>query len=275
MKNIFKIIFAFLMVSKLNFAFGAVKLAPTLIELDANKTRGNYITTAFRVQADKDETIRFKLYPEYFTITNEGKMDAVKNSESKNNLASYVKFVPNEFTLKDGSSQTVRMTFDNIKNLPEGESRMVMFLEDVKAKEIILPNKNKDVSTKLIVKTRLGIPIYIDKGHYVKVGSFDELNIKKNEKSLVYTMNLSSKGNSKIRYFGKAQIIKEGKLIKEFPVKSNTVGANGIYKETTAIPDENLDDGEYIFKVVLTYKNEKGENKNLIKEVKFSINNSI
>ena len=36
-----------------NFAFAAVRVMPTLIELNANKSRGNYLTTAFSVQADK------------------------------------------------------------------------------------------------------------------------------------------------------------------------------------------------------------------------------
>lgn len=255
-------------------AFATVKVMPTLIELNANKSRGNYLTTSFSVQADKNETVRFKLYPEYFTITDEGKMDAKPVSNNADNLISHARFVPNEFTLKNGVPQIVRVTFTDLKKLPDGESRMVMFIEDVAAKEIMLPNANKNLNTRLIVKTRLGIPIYIDKGRVIKVGSFDDLKIEKNNNNLVYKMNLSAKGNSKVRYHGKAQIIKDNQLIKEFPVNSNTIRANGIFTETGLIP-ENLQEGDYIFKVILIYKNEKGENKNLIKETQFHVENSI
>ncbi len=251
-----------------------VKVMPTLIELDANKSRGNYLTTSFSVQADKNETVRFKLYPEYFTITDEGKMDSKPVSESADNLISHARFVPNEFTLKNGIPQIVRVTFTDLKSLPDGESRMVMFIEDVAAKEILLPNANKNLNTRLVVKTRLGIPIYVDKGRFVKIGNFDDLKIEKNNKNLVYKMDLSAKGNSKVRYHGKAQVIKDNQLIKEFPVNSNTIRANGIFTERGMLPD-NLQAGDYIFKVILTYKNEKGENKNLIKEVSFHVDNSI
>ncbi|HIS36272.1 TPA: hypothetical protein IAC10_06535, partial [Candidatus Scatousia excrementigallinarum] len=81
-------------------------------------------------------------------------------------------------------------------------------------------------------------------------------------------------GNSKVRYHGKAQIIKDKELIKEFSMNSNTIRANGIFKETGLIP-ENLEAGNYVLKVILTYKNEKGENKNLIKEISFNVGNSI
>lgn len=251
-----------------------VKVAPTLIELNANKSNGNYLTTSFSVQADKNETIRYKIYPEYFTITDEGKMNAIADSDKPDNLIPHARFVPNEFTLKNGVPQLVRVTFTDLKSLPDGESRMVMFIEDVAAKEIILPNKNKNVNTKLIVKTRLGIPIYVDKGRFVKTGSFNNLTVEKSNKNLVYHMQLSAGGNSKVRYHGKAQIIKDKKLIQEFNMNSNTIRANGIFEETGIIPD-NLEEGNYILKVILTYKNEKGENKNLIKEISFNVSNSI
>ncbi len=275
MKNFYKIIMFFCILSGITCqSQAAVKVSPTLIELNANKSNGNYLTTAFSVQADKNETIRYKLYPEYFTITDAGKMNAIPATDSSDNLIPHARFVPNEFTLKNGIPQIVRVTFTDLKKLPDGESRMVMFIEDVAAKEVILPNKNKDVNTKLIVKTRLGIPIYVDKGKFIKVGTFDSLTVEKNNKNMVYNMKLSAAGNSKVRYHGKAQIIKDKNLVQEFNMNSNTIRANGILEETGLIP-ENLEDGNYILKVILTYKNEKGENKNLIKEVSFNVSNSI
>ncbi len=273
-KSLGCLLISIILLSQINLCYAAVKVMPTLIELNANKNKSNYLTTSFSVQAEKDEVVRFKIYPEYFTITDEGKMNSMPDSDSPDNLISHARFVPNEFTLKDGAIQTVRVTFTDLKSLPDGESRMVMFIEDVAAKEVILPNKNKNLNTRLIVKTRLGIPIYVDKGRFVKVGNFDDLKVEQNNNNLVYKINLSSNGNSKVRYHGKAQIIKNDKLIKEFPVNSNTVRANGIFEEKGLLPD-NLENGEYILKVILTYKNEKGENKNLIKETQFQVTNKI
>lgn len=264
----------FALIFHINSSFAAVKVMPTLIELNTNKSKGNYLTTSFSVQAGKDETVRFKLYPEYFTITDNGKMDSAPKSEKPDNLISHARFVPNEFTLKNGVPQVVRVTFTDLKSLPDGESRMVMFVEDVATKEIQLPNNYKNVNTRLIVKTRLGIPIYVDKGHVVKVGRFDDLKVENRNRNLVYNLNLSAGGNSKVRYHGKGQIIQGGKLVKEFPMNSNTIRANGIFKEIGKLPD-NLADGEYILKVILTYKNEKNKTKNLIKETPFQVNHTI
>ena len=70
MKNLLKkLVILLIFLSQFTPAFATVKVMPTLIELNANKSRGNYLTTSFSVQADKNETVRFKLYPEYFTIT--------------------------------------------------------------------------------------------------------------------------------------------------------------------------------------------------------------
>lgn len=96
----------------------AVKIAPTLIELNANKSNGNYLTTSFSVQADKNETIRYKIYPEYFTITDESKMNAIGDSDNPDNLIPHARFVPNEFTLKNGILQLVRVTFTDFINYP-------------------------------------------------------------------------------------------------------------------------------------------------------------
>lgn len=158
-------------------AESALKVTPTLLELNANETRGNYLTASFDVQGDANETIRFKIYPSYFKISPQGTMDIIEeNTSESDNLIKNVRFVPNEFTLQNGNKQKVRLTITDLKNLPDGESRMVLFLEDVAAKELMLPSGMKDVTTKLIVKTRVGIPIYLDKGKFVKCAQIENID---------------------------------------------------------------------------------------------------
>ena len=250
-------------------AQAAIKVSPTIIELDANKARGNYLTTSFDVQGGKDETIRFKIYPGFFNISKTGGMEVIEDGDVKNSLINNIRFVPSEFTLANGQRQKVRITFNDISKLPDGESRIVLFLEDVVAKEVSLPIA-KGSSSKLIVKSRVGIPIYIDKGKYTKVGQFDDLKVENSENNLVYKIRLSSQGNSKIRYTGKGQIIKDKDLVGEFNVPSNPVNAGGIFDSAFKIPVEKLKGNEeYTLRLVLEYKDEKNQTKQMVKEARF------
>ena len=244
-----------------------------VLELDANNAKNGYITTSLTVQGDANETVRFKVYPEFFEITDEAKMNVIPKSNSAHSLIPHAVIVPNEFTLQKGQTQKIRLTFTNLKKLPDGESRMVIFLEDVAAKEVNLPSGRKNVATQLVVKTRVGVPVYIDKGNYTKSGSFDELKVEKNndEKKLMYKMRLSSLGNSKVRYGGKGQIIKGKELIDEFPITASVIQSRGIANVTNKLPSDKLEENEeYTLRVSLNYKDSAGKNKNLKKETKFN-----
>ena len=253
----------------------ALKVTPTLLELNANETRGNYLTASFDVQGDANETIRFKIYPSYFKISPQGTMDIIEeNSSEADNLIKNVRFVPNEFTLQNGNKQKVRLTITDLKNLPDGESRMVLFLEDVAAKELMLPSGMKDVTTKLIVKTRVGIPIYLDKGKFVKCAQIENIDIKKQDKELQLALKLTSSGNSKVRYTGKAQIIKDKELIGEYKIQNQVIGSNNTLSTQEGIPLKDIkENGQYTLRLVIQYTDEKGRLKSLIKENQFTIDN--
>lgn len=274
MKKITNLCLTFILGGLLTCANAAIKVTPTLLELNANDARGNYLTTSFDIQGGKNETIRFKVYPEYFKITQNGTMENFETSEETDSLIKHVRFVPNEFTLQNGRTQKVRLTVANLKQLQDGESRMVLFLEDVAAKEIYLPSGKKDVTTKLIVKTRVGIPVYVDKGRFTKCANIENLNIKKENQELNIAYKLVSDGNSRVRFGGKGQIIKNKKLIGEYPIKNNVIGSKNILLAEDEIPLKDIkENGEYTLRLVLDYKDEKGKLKNIIKETTFTIDN--
>lgn len=256
-------------------AQAALKVTPTMIELNANETRGNYLTASFDVQGDKNETIRFKIYPSYFKITPQGTMDIIEeNHQDSHNLMKNVRFVPNEFTLQNGNKQKVRLTITNLKNMPDGESRMVLFLEDVAAKELMLQSGMKDVTTKLIVKTRVGIPIYLDKGKFVKCARIENVDLKKQDKELNVALKLSSTGNSKVRYTGKAQIIKDKQLVGEYKIKNHVIGSNNTLTVSENIPLLDIkENGDYTLRLVLQYTDEKGRLKSLTNKNQFTVDN--
>lgn len=248
-------------------ADAAIKVTPTVIEMDTRGARSNYVTSSFNVQGGDDEIIRFKIYPEYFKITSQGTMDMLEKTAAEDSLINNIKFVPSEFTLQNGRTQKVRLTITDFDKLPDGESRLVLFLEDVAAKEVILPYQNKNVTTKLLVKTRVGIPVYLDKGHVSKKGEIDLFKAEQQGEKLVCDMKILSDGNSKIRYSGKAQIIKGRTLIDEKTINNNVVGAKNFLLTNEILPiDKITEDGEYKVRLILNYKDENGKIKNLIKE---------
>lgn len=256
-------------------ANAAIKVTPTILELNANEARGDYLTASIDIQGGSSETIRFKIYPEYFKISQQGTMDIIENSQDADYLIKNVRFVPNEFTLQNGKSQKVRLTVYNLKSMPDGESRMVLFLEDVDAKEVYLPSGKKDVATKLIVKTRVGIPVYVDKGRFVKCAYIENFDIKKQDNEIKTMLKLVSTGNSKVRLTGKMQIIKDKKLIKEYPIKNSVASANNILFTNDSIPLNDIQEkGTYTIRVILQYTDEKGKLKNIIKESQFIIDNT-
>lgn len=272
MKKLFIILAAFLL-TFLN-ANAAIKVSPTILELNANDARGDYLTSSIDIQGGDNELIRFKIYPEYFKISQQGTMDIYENSQDANYLIKNVRFVPSEFTLQNGKTQKVRLTVSNLKSLPDGESRMVLFLEDVDAKEVYLPSGKKNVSTKLIVKTRVGIPIYVDKGRFVKCAQIEKFDIKKQNNEIKTALKLVSTGNSKVRYTGKTQIIKDKKLVGEYPIKNNVASANNVLFVNDTVPLKDIqENGDYTVRLILQYKDEKGKLKNIIKENQFKIDN--
>lgn len=245
----------------------AIKITPTVIEMDTKGARSNYVTASFNVQGADDEIIRFKIYPEYFKITTQGTMEMLEKTPAQDSLINNIKFVPSEFTLQNGRTQKVRLTVTDFAKLPDGESRLVLFLEDVAAREVILPSGHKDVTTKLLVKTRVGIPVYLDKGHVTKKGEIELFRAEQKGEKLVCNMKILSDGNSKIRYSGKAQIIKGRTLIDEKTVSNNVVGAKNFLLTSEILPmDKITQDGEYKIRLILNYKDENGKIKNLIKE---------
>ncbi len=140
-------------------------------------------------------------------------------------------------------------------------------MEDVAAREIVLPSGNRNVTTKLLVKTRVGIPVYLDKGNVTKKGEIDLFKAEQQGEKLVCNMKIISDGNSKIRYSGKAQIIKGRTLIDEKPINNNVVGAKNFLLTNEILPTDKItQDGEYKIRLILNYKDENGKIKNLIKE---------
>jgi len=255
-----------------DIASAAIKVSPAIITIDASKVKKDYITGSFSVGGGKDETIRFKVYPEFFEHNQKGDYVSLPDKGQPNSLMGKLKFYPQEFTCKDGADQKVRFTITDLKTLPVGESRLVLFLEDTKTKELIIRRANGEIGGKIIVKTRVGVPIYLDRGNYTKRGALDSVVFKKDENEYECAYKITSSGNSRINYSGFGYVSQGDKLIKQFVVNGSSVDPNKSLERIQKIDglkDLIADGQEYKIKFVVTYKDENDREKVLKKEFMF------
>ena len=243
-------------------SYASIIVSPTKLEINVNKVRSNYATCSIEVKGDEFKDMRFKAYSGYFKITDESTMDMNPQKGDIYDASSKIRFVPSEFMVPAGLSQKVRINVANIKNLPDGESRAVLYIEDVNAKEVNIAN-DSGIGAQLIVKTRVAVPIYIDKGKFVKKAEIEKFNIVKEKNGLYTKATILSKGNSRIRYSGKYQIIKGKKLIDEYPIEGKVVASNGHYVAKQKIKADKIKEaGDYTIRMVLNYIDENDNKKN-------------
>jgi len=256
----------------MNTASAAIRVSPSYIELDANKTRKDYITSSFSVSGGKDETVRFKIYPKFFKRDQQGHVVELEDKDQKNSLMGKIKVYPQEFSCQNGIEQKIRFTVTGVKALPVGESRLVLYLEDTNTREIVIKNAQGGSGGKLLLKTRVGVPVYVDKGIYTKRGNLDAVAFKQIGEDYACDYKVSSIGNSKIRYNGFGYISQGDKLIKKFDISGSTVEGGDILERIQKIgslKDDLVEGQEYKLKFILTYKNEHDKEKVLKKELTF------
>ncbi len=279
MRKIFLLIFImFISIMESN---AAIKISPSTIEINANTTKKDYISTAFNVSGGINETIRFKIYPVFFKYDEKGRFIELRDNGQSDSLMGKIKFYPTEFTCQKGQPQKVRLTITGLKTLQNGESRLMLFLEDVNTKEVLLSKLNGNIGGKILVKTRVGVPVYVDKGNFTKKAQLVSLNAREDNGFLNCSYKITSNGTSKVRYNGWGYITdNDNNLIKKFKViSSNLPGGQGAYLEKEQkidLKDCILNKNQnYNLKFVLTYKDEQDKEKVLKKETSFTSNMNI
>ena len=190
-------------------------------------------------------------------------------------MSSKLRFVPSEFTVPPGKAQKLRVNIANIKSLPDGESRAIIYLEDVNAKEYNVPQAG-GIGAQLILKTRVGIPVYVDKGNFTKKADVESFGIVREKDGLYTQMKIVSTGNSRVRYNGAIQIINGKKLIDEYSLDSAVVGGNNTYTAKQKIETDKITKaGEYTIRLVFYYKDEKDNRKTIKKDTILKITGEI
>ena len=256
-------------------AYASITVSPTKIEINANKIRNNYATCAVEVKGDAEKPMRFRAYAGYFEISENSTMELKSSKGNEHDISKKIRFVPSEFTVPAGKSQKLRVNIANIKKLPEGESRAVVFIEDVNVKEITVPNTS-GIGAQLVLKTRVGVPIYVDKGKFIKKADIDSLEIVKEKDGYYTKMKIVSLGNSKVRYYGRIQIVNGKKLVSEYPIEGKAVGENNFYIAKQKIDTSKIKEaGDYTVRVIFSYTDENGNRKNIKKDAILQIKGEI
>lgn len=257
-------------------AYASLAVSPMRLEINANKIRGNYLTTSINVTGDKTKPMRFKVSTGYFTLNKNGELNIIEESTNDpHDISKKVKFVPSEFNVMPGKSQRVRINIVNLNQLADGENRAILFIEDVDPKEFAVDTGRPGIGAQLIVKTRLGVPIYLDKGKFSKIGEIEYFNVVNQKDGLYTEMKINSKGNSKIRYEAKVQIIQGKKLIDEYLLKGHPVAHGNSFVSKDKIKTDKLAPGDYTIRAVVTYDDGNDKKQVLKQETELSIKSNI
>lgn len=258
-------------------AFASVAVSPTRVEINANKLKSNYVTTAIEVKGDSQVPMRFKVYPGYFTIDDKGEVVMIdRTTNDPHDLSKKVRFVPSEFTVAQGKNQKVRINIANLNQLPDGESRAMLYIEDVNPKEMNLPTGRAGIGAQLVVKTRIGVPVYVDKGKVSKSGEIESFNITKEKDGYYVTFKILDKGNGKIRTTANLQVLQGKKLVEEIALGGKVVGNNNhcVIKQKLNM-NKVKDSGEYTARLVVSYFDENGKKIYLKKETNINIQGNV
>ena len=270
MKKILGLLITFMMAAQ---AFASIAVAPMRLEIDANKFKGNYLSTSVNVTGDTRKPMRFRVTAGYFKLNENNDLMVLPNDPNDvYDISKKIKYVPSEFTVLPGKSQRVRLNILNLKKLADGESRAILFIEDVDPKEYAVDTGRAGYGAQLIVKTRLGVPIYIDRGKVSKVGEIEYLKVVQGKDGLYSEIKINSTGNSRIRYTGNIQIIQGKKLIDEYTIDGHVVGFGTSYITKDKIKTDKIKGaGEYTLRAIISYTDGNGKKQNIKQETPLNI----
>ncbi len=122
-----------------------------------NSIRNGQSKGSITVTNNGKEPLRMRAYVENFNY------DRVKGFTITGNhdrsIAPYLQFSPRELVIPPGVSRTIRVSVALPANLPNGEYRAVVFLEDLKERE------TTQSGNKVLIKTRVASVFFIGKGN--------------------------------------------------------------------------------------------------------------
>lgn len=242
-------------------------VSPEKFEFTPDKDK-NYITQAITVKSTDKTPQRYRVYTNYFELTPNAAVMVPKNDpKGEKSLSSFVNdihFNPYEFTVMPGKTQKIRFTIVNVGKMEKGDKRALIFIEEKQGREKIVSSKDGH-GAKILLKTRYGVPIYIEKGQLAKRAVVNDLILLFENKNQYASVDIASVGKSKVRVTGKIFAMQNDKVVSEASFKGFPIlaGNKGVSKARFKTP---LAKGSYKIKAEFFYKDENGKKVYIKKE---------
>ncbi|MCQ2743706.1 MAG: hypothetical protein MJ230_02775 [bacterium] len=251
--------------------FASVAVAPTKLEINSTRFKTNYVTSALEIKGNDKTPTRYRAFAEYFKVNEKGELVMIEKSDEPQNIAKKLRFIPSEFTVAQGKNQKLRVNIPNLNTLVDGESRAVLYIEDVNPKEYMLDTGRPGIGAQLIIKTRVAVPIYVDHGKAVRNAEIEYAKINKQKDGYYLEMKVTDSGNSKARCNGMIQISEAKKLKTETKLQEFVVAPGSYNIVKTKINTDKLEPGTYSARVVVTYRDINEKMKTLKQEIELNL----
>lgn len=248
-----------------------MRVSPTKFIYEVNKKQ-KYVTGSLELEGMGSEPSEYKIYTGYFEGTKYGQMTTEFPTGYKKQDITQVFINPQQVSLNPKQKQIVRFTIPNIDKLPDGESRLALYIEDKKTRTQALPSPSSKINASLVLRTRFAVPVYVSRGNLTKRGNIENLAVNSTkDKSYEYDLKVASRGNSHIRVTGVVQLICKNKIVQEDRINDLAVPVGNI-REIAGVFDPKLIEANKSYKVKskIYYVNEHNKKVILTKEVKLS-----
>ena len=229
------------------------------------------MTTAIDVKGDTKTPMRFRVYTGYFKVNDKGELVMLEKTTEPQDMSKKLRYIPSEFTVAQGKSQKLRLNIPNLNTLVDGESRAMLYIEDINPKETNFNFDTTGVGAQLIVKTRVGIPIYLDYGKAVRNAEFEYAKIVKQKDGHYLEMKIKDSGNSKVRCYSAVQIADGKKLVSETKISEFVVAPGSSNTVRAKIDTKKVEKGSYTARIVVTYKDINEKMKSIKQEMELYI----
>jgi len=258
-----------LLLGTLSSSFAAgVAVYPLRIELDSQKSQGNFISKSVTVENFSNKTIRIKANTQSWKLDAEGNLIYLEKPD-EHSLIDRTRFNPSEFDIGPNQKQLVRFTV-KVPDGPDGEYREILFFNTIAEKKNVISNLNKNLSININFETRFGVTIYLYKGITARNAIITDLSIEKERKETYLTAMIKNEGNIHTALNGKLILTNQSNAQNnmEIPIKYFLM-PECTQKMKIKIPDKFTQNKNNSAKISLDYYDRDMKFKNIAAEADF------
>jgi P pilus assembly chaperone PapD len=200
-------------------------------------SKGGQSKNSITVTNNGKEPLRMRVYTENFTYDRQKGFVTISNHDRS--AIQYLQFSPRELVVPPGVTRNIRVASTLPPSLPDGEYRVVLFLEDLKEKKL----QNNANNNPVVMKARVASVFYISKGSgsadlQANAATWDTTNKR-------MTLVLNNKGQKSAYPNVNWKIEKDGKEITKNRVLGVVLQAGNEREIGLEMGNANLTSGNY------------------------------